>query len=76
MATGESIRLRKGVTPPIGFAINTTVWQTSDNEVGQMPVQVKLDYANLYAAMGKLDEVLRHEQDAWDSIPDMKTTRH
>ena len=68
MAAGESVRLRKEVTPPVYFAINTNVWQASDSDVGQMPVELKLDYAGLYAALRSLDEVLRDEQDAWDSI--------
>ena len=34
-----------------------------------MPVETKLNYASIYAALGTLDEnVFRDEQEAWDSI--------
>jgi hypothetical protein len=68
MAAGASVRLKKEIAPPRYFSINTTVWQASESEVGQMPVEAKLNYANIYAAMRLLDEVLRDEQDAWDSV--------
>lgn len=36
MAAGKVIKLKKEITPPIFFAINTTVWQASENDAGQM----------------------------------------
>lgn len=72
MAAGESVRLKKEITPPRYFTINTVVWQSSDSEVGQMPVDAKLNYASIYAAMRSLDEVLRDEQDAWDAVSGYK----
>lgn len=68
IAAGKSVALKKETTPPIYFALNKTVWQASDNDAGQMPVETKLNYASMYAALGSLDEVWRDEQDAWDSI--------
>ena len=68
MAAGKVIKLKKEFTPPIFFAINTTVWQASENDAGQMPVEIKLTYARMYAALGSLDEVMRNERDAWDAV--------
>jgi hypothetical protein len=68
MAAGEGVKLKKEITPPIYFAINTTVWQASENDAAQMPVETKLNYASMYAAFGSLDEVMRDEQDAWDAV--------
>ena len=65
MAGGEPVSLKKEITPPRYFALNKTVWQASENDAGQMPVETKL----IYAALGTLDEnVFRDEQEAWDSI--------
>lgn len=69
MAAGKPIALKKEITPPRYFALNTTVWQASENDTGQMPVETKLDYANIYAAMATLDgNVWSDEQQGWDSI--------
>jgi hypothetical protein len=69
MAAGKPVAFKKEITPPRYFAINTTVWQASQNDAGQMPVETKLNYASIYAALGTLQEnVWRDEQDAWDSI--------
>jgi hypothetical protein len=69
IAAGRPVALRKEITPPRYFALNKTVWQASQNDAGQMPVETKLNYASIYAALGTLDEnVFRDEQDAWDSI--------
>jgi len=69
MAAGEVVALKKEITPPRYFALNKTVWQASENDAGQMPVETKLNYASIYAALGTLDEnVWRDEQQAWDSI--------
>jgi hypothetical protein len=68
MSAGQPLKLKKEIAPPRYFSINATVWQASDSEVGQMPVEAKLNYANIYAVMRLLDEVMRNEQDAWDSV--------
>jgi len=69
MAAGKPVDLKKGITPPRYFTINNTVWQASENDAGQMPVETKLNYASIYAALGTLgEEVWRDEQQAWDSI--------
>jgi hypothetical protein len=69
MAAGKSVTLKKEITPPRYFALNKTVWEASQNDAGQMPVETKLNYASIYAALGTLDEnVFRDEQQAWDSI--------
>ena len=69
MAAGKPVTLTKEITPPRYFALNKTVWQASQNDAGQMPVETKLNYASIYAALGTLDEnVFRDEQEAWDSI--------
>ena len=69
MAAGKHIALRREITPPRYFALNKTVWQASQNDAGQMPVETKLNYANIYAALGSLEEnVWSDEQQAWDSI--------
>lgn len=69
MASGRPIAFKKEITPPRYFAINTTVWQASENDAGQMPVETKLNYASMYAALGTLqDNVWTDEQQAWDSI--------
>lgn len=68
-AAGEPVALKKEITPPRYFALNNTVWQASANDAGQMPVETKLNYATIYAALGTLDEnVFRDEQHAWNSI--------
>jgi hypothetical protein len=69
MADGKPVVLKKEVSAPREFSINTTVWLASQNDAGQMPVETKLDYAAIYAALGTLQsEVMRDEGDAWDSI--------
>lgn len=69
MAAGKPVVLKREVSAPREFVVNTTVWQASQNDAGQMPVQTKLDYANLYAALVTLQsEVWRDEGDAWESI--------
>jgi hypothetical protein len=69
MAAGQPLALKKEITLPRYFALNQTVWQASANDAGQMSVETKLSYANMYAALGTLGtEVWRDEQQAWDSI--------
>jgi len=69
MASGSPVSLKKEITPPRYFALNKTVWQASQNDAGQMPVDTKLNYASIYAALETLDEnVWRDEQEAWDSL--------
>jgi len=75
MAAGEGVKLKKEITPPIYFAINTTVWQASENDAGQMPVETKLNYANMYAAFRSLEEVMRNERDAWDAVSGYKDNK-
>ena len=69
MTAGKPVALKKEITPPRYFALNNTVWQASENDAGQMPVETKLNYASIYAALATLqDNVWRDEQQAWDSI--------
>ena len=69
MADGKPIAFKKEISPPRYFALNKTVWEASQNDLGQMPVETKLNYALIYAALGTLDENVFHdEQEAWDSI--------
>jgi len=76
MAAGKPLVLKKEITPPRYFALNNTVWQASENDAGQMPVEIKLNYATIYAALGTLDEnVFRDEQEAWDSISGYEQNR-
>jgi len=66
MAAGQTVRLRKEITPPVFFAIHTAVWRASGSDAGQMPVEAKLNYADMYEAMQSLDEIMRDEQRAWN----------
>lgn len=69
MAAGEKAIVKKDLTQPREFALNDTVWQASENDASQMPVETKLDYASIYATFGTLDrELWRDEQQAWNSI--------
>ena len=69
MAARKGVALKKEITPPRYFALNKTVWQASENDAGQMPVETKLNYARIYAALGTLDEnIWSDEQHAWNSI--------
>jgi len=69
MADGKSVALKKEITQPRNFAINKTVWEASENDAAQMPVETKLNYASIYAALGTLDDqVWRDEGQAWGSI--------
>jgi len=69
MAAGQPLALKKEITPPRYFTLNQTVWQESQNDAGQMPVETKLSYASIYAALEALDEnIWRDEQQAWRSI--------
>lgn len=69
MADGKAVSLKKEITPPRNFAINKTVWEASENDAAQMPVETKLNYASMYAALGTLDDqVWRDEGQAWNSI--------
>ena len=68
-AAGEALVLKKDITQPRNFTLNHTVWQASENDAGQMPVETKLNYASLYAAFEALDDnVWTDEQQAWNSI--------
>jgi hypothetical protein len=39
IAAGQPIVFKKEITPPRYFTINKTVWQASENDLGQMPVE-------------------------------------
>jgi hypothetical protein len=69
MAAGQPVAFKQEITPPRYFTINKTVWQASENDLGEMPVETKLDYANIYSALEALDEnIWRDEGQAWNSI--------
>lgn len=69
MAAGKPVAFKKELTPPREFALNKTVWQASQNDAGEMPVETKLNYASIYAALGTLDDqVWRDEQHAWEAL--------
>ena len=71
MAEGRPLKLKKDVTEPIFFAINTSVWQaTNGDAAARMPLEPKLQYAAMYDAMRAYDEVARDEANAWTTVSD------
>ena len=71
MADGRPLKLKKEVTQPIFFSINTSVWQaTNGDAAAQMPLQPRLQYAAMYDAMKTYDEVARDETNGWTTLSD------
>jgi hypothetical protein len=69
MAEGRALKLKKEITQPIFFSINTSVWQaTNGDAAARMPLAPKLDYASLYDVLRTYDEISRDEAEAWTTI--------
>lgn len=71
MTEGRPLKLKKDVTEPIFFSINTSVWQaTNGDAAARMPLEPRLQYAAMYDAMKTYDEVARDETGAWTTVSD------
>lgn len=69
LGSGQPVRLRKPIDPPISFAVRTAVWDSTTGEVmSRMPLDAKLNYASLYGAMKTLGPILQDEGSQWTTI--------
>lgn len=66
MAGPQQLKLTKDIAEPSFFAIHTAVWKATSGDVSaRMPVETKLDYADMYEAMSVFDEIQHDEGKAW-----------
>jgi hypothetical protein len=74
--TGKPLTLKHEIDEPPYFLIRTSAWELTDGEIAsRIPVQAKLNYAGIYDAMRKYDQMKNDESLAWSKLNEYQTAK-